>query len=451
MSKDTLHESAQLLKGTERARIGSDRKSGRSATLASSRSSGTTCGQENSKGKGIGPDQSHGQGCVFVIGQEGLFNFPQLDCVKPTQWQHDYWNANEVDNCGEGNWPGRLAELCKTKKIEKMEIASQFAEAATQTHRAKKRQKVSWKRLDCQDELQKSMTHNKFATLTREEEEEQEFGEEIPSIGGNCSFALNTAVQETRAKRKVNTKKNIDMLVKVRESLVGGCAKNSSDAKSAWRRVSIAIDSGSCDSVISPEHVPDHEEQESEESWRGENFQSATGEPILSLGDLQLPLYMMEGTVRGMVMTASSVTKPLGFVKKVCQAGHTVVFDDEEPFHHEPEHWIGKLAERRGWKLHVGRVDTTSTARIQQDKFSLAAVTKKIGVSLKYRHNRVGAVGEEGVEDQEDMAAEAGPPGEPSICSEPQENAPLKVARDPGDPTTEERDGHNATHVPFRS
>ena len=62
-----------------------------------------------------------------------------------------------------------------------------------------------------------------------------------------------------------------------------------------------------------------------------------------------------------------------------------------------------------------------------------------------------GAVGEEGVEDQEDMAAEAGPPGEPSICSEPQENAPLKVARDPGDPTTEERDGHNATHVPFRS
>ena len=65
------------------------------------------------------------------------------------------------------------------------------------------------------------------------------------------------------------------MLVKVREGLVGGCAKNSSDAKSAWRRVSIAIDSGSCDSVISPEHVPNHEEQESEESWRGENFQSA--------------------------------------------------------------------------------------------------------------------------------------------------------------------------------
>ena len=36
---------------------------------------------------------------------------------------------------------------------------------------------------------------------------------------------------------------------------------------------------------------------------------------------------MTEGTVRGMVMKASPVTKPLGSVKKICQAGHTVVFD----------------------------------------------------------------------------------------------------------------------------
>ena len=92
------------------------------------------------------------------------------------------------------------------------------------------------------------------------------------------------------------------MLVKVRESLVGGCAKNSSDAQPAWRRVSFAIDSGACDSVISPEHVPDHEVHESVESWCGEIFQSATGVPIANLGDLWLPLYMREGTVRGMVM-----------------------------------------------------------------------------------------------------------------------------------------------------
>ena len=54
--------------------------------------------------------------------------------------------------------------------------------------------------------------------------------------------------------------------------------------------MSIAIDSGACDSVISPEHVPDHEVLESVESQRGENFQSAFGVPIPNLGDLRLPL-----------------------------------------------------------------------------------------------------------------------------------------------------------------
>ena len=80
--------------------------------------------------------------------------------------------------------------------------------------------------------------------------------------------------------------------------------------------MSIAIDSGACDSVISPEHVPDHEVHESVESRRGEDFQSATGEPIPNLGDLQLPLYMRDGTVRGMVIKASLVTKPFGLCEE---------------------------------------------------------------------------------------------------------------------------------------
>ena len=43
-----------------------------------------------------------------------------------------------MKNYGEGNWPGRLAELCKTKKIEKIELGSQFAEAAEQFQLVKK-------------------------------------------------------------------------------------------------------------------------------------------------------------------------------------------------------------------------------------------------------------------------------------------------------------------------
>ena len=93
--------------------------------------------------------------------------------------------------------------------------------------------------------------------------------------------------------------------------------------------MAIAIDSGACDSVISPEDVPEHEVHESTESKRGENFQSATGEPIPNLGDIRLPMYMREGTARSMILKAAPVTKPLGSVKKICAAGHVVVFDDE--------------------------------------------------------------------------------------------------------------------------
>ena len=185
-----------------------------------------------------------------------------------------------MDNYGEGKWPGRLAQLRKTKKVEKIELASQIAEATEQFQLVKNKKKVTWKMLDCQCKLHKSTTCNKFATLTPREEE-QEFNEDIRSISGNCSSALNTTVQETSANQNLNTKKNIDMLAKVREGPVGSCAKNSFDAQLAWRRVAIAIDSGVCDSVTWPEHVLDHEVHESVESQRGENFQSATGEPML--------------------------------------------------------------------------------------------------------------------------------------------------------------------------
>ena len=40
----------------------------------------------------------------------------------------------------------------------------------------KRGKKVSWKRLDCQDELHRSVTDNKFTTLTPRKEE-QEFDE----------------------------------------------------------------------------------------------------------------------------------------------------------------------------------------------------------------------------------------------------------------------------------
>ena len=103
--------------------------------------------------------------------------------------------------------------------------------------------------------------------MTTDEEEHNDGGE---STGDDGAMALTDAVKEnTYAKERFDTMKNIDMFVKVLAGLVGVCVKNSCDVQTALRRVTIAIDIGACDSAIFPEHVPDHEVHESIESRRG--------------------------------------------------------------------------------------------------------------------------------------------------------------------------------------
>ena len=139
-------------------------------------------------------------------------------------------------------------------------------------------------------------------------------------------------VRVTRKEASEARKNLIAVLTKAKESSVGACGKSAGTEASTWRRIAIAVDSGACDNVISPDDVPEQKVMESSGSKKGENFYSATGEPIPNLGDIKLPMIMREGTARGMLMRAAPVSKPLASVKKICQAGHAVVFDDEGSF-----------------------------------------------------------------------------------------------------------------------
>jgi len=132
--------------------------------------------------------------------------------------------------------------------------------------------------------------------------------------------------------RATDVKNLVAILTKAKENSVGVIGKSSGNEASTWRRIAIAVDSGACDNVISPDDVPEQQVMESSASKKGENFYSATGEPIPNLGDIKLPMIMREGTSRGMLMRAAPVSKPLASVKKICQAGHAVVFDDEGSF-----------------------------------------------------------------------------------------------------------------------
>lgn len=128
-----------------------------------------------------------------------------------------------------------------------------------------------------------------------------------------------------RKMKKEEEKGELNGLTMMKESLLGTCKEE--EAKK-WTRVSMAVDSGACDSVADPDQIP-CQVDDTQASRSGANFASATGEPILNMGEMKVPLMTREGTFRSMRITAAPVTKPLASVKKICQAGHRVVFDEE--------------------------------------------------------------------------------------------------------------------------
>jgi len=123
---------------------------------------------------------------------------------------------------------------------------------------------------------------------------------------------------------QILTRMKADHLASVKEQAV---EKSMKEAK--WRRIEVAIDSGACDNVIDPDELPEHNVRETAASRAGEQFASATGDPIPNLGEMGILMITREDTVRAMAFTAAPVARPLGSVKKICKAGHRVVFDDE--------------------------------------------------------------------------------------------------------------------------
>ena len=84
-------------------------------------------------------------------------------------------------------------------------------------------------------------------------------------------------------------------------------------------------------------------------------------------------------------------------------------------------------------------------------------MTERNGVSPTSKNHCVGVIGggvdeeETEVHDPDARSSKDDCPDEDRVDMEPQEDAPVKIARDPGDPTPQEREEHNATHMPYRS
>ena len=103
---------------------------------------------------------------------------------------------------------------------------------------------------------------------------------------------------------------------------------NAETKRNGYQILSIAVDSGAAETVIPHDLVRHHRIHETDDSRAGLNYASATGDPIPNLGEQRLPLCTSEGTLRSMVFQAAPVTGALASVKRICQVGHRVVFDE---------------------------------------------------------------------------------------------------------------------------
>ena len=223
------------------------------------------------------------------------------------------------------------------------------------------------------------------------------------------------------------------------------CDKNVEKDVSTWRRISIAVDSGACDNVMSPDDVPEQTVFESVGSKKGEHFFSATGKPIPSLGDIMMPMVMREGT--RYVDVGCTCVKAVGICEENMPRSHTVVFDEQESF------IVNKSTGEINW-LRDDDGNCMLDAWVpppgyhgEDCKQGFEGVRSQYAMLYKTHDNcrnfsgvgeRVGKEGDEQDDAQEEEEIDA-------------EDAPVKIARDPGDPTPGERERHNATHIPHRS
>ena len=109
---------------------------------------------------------------------------------------------------------------------------------------------------------------------------------------------------------------------------VKGMIGVASKKTAGWTKVGVTVDSGAADSVADPESFPgyaviDHP--------KPQFFQSATGEPIVNLGEQTVAMVTEEGSLRGMTFQATKkVKKPLASVKRMVEARHAVIFAPDD-------------------------------------------------------------------------------------------------------------------------
>ena len=105
-----------------------------------------------------------------------------------------------------------------------------------------------------------------------------------------------------------------------------------------WEQLPFPIitDSGACISVMRTSWCPHVPTEETTESRAGEFFRAANGQNFSNEGSKIVSFMTKERVMRDMKSTSCGVSKALGSVSQICQAGHRVVF--RPPWSEEGSH-----------------------------------------------------------------------------------------------------------------
>ena len=113
---------------------------------------------------------------------------------------------------------------------------------------------------------------------------------------------------------------------------------NLSNDSTGWEEVKITIDSGGVDTVGPNEVGTGFPVQPTEASTKGMFYRAANNTKIAIHGKKALRGYTNEGSEINLDKQIADVKKALGSVRRMCEAGNRVVFDDEGELHREQGH-----------------------------------------------------------------------------------------------------------------
>ena len=107
--------------------------------------------------------------------------------------------------------------------------------------------------------------------------------------------------------------------------------------KSEWKKLRFCMDSGSGETVVAEDDLPEVETKESWGSKHGQKYEVANGHEIRNKGEKRFIalMVMVDGTdsgPRGVTAQVCDVHRPLMSFKRMCKSGHRAIFDGEDRY-----------------------------------------------------------------------------------------------------------------------